>query len=183
MFWKGNVLHELGTLGGEESLANAITNAGEVTGMATTGPTSSPVRFSHFFKAEDASMDERERQQVGMIMRRSVLGDAHVDRAEAEKTAMDAEFQDLITRYAWGEVWTRPGMPRHTRSLITIALMVALNHGEELRLHLRAAANNGVTPEEIREVLLHCAIYCGVPAANAAFHAFKEAFTSAEQGR
>jgi 4-carboxymuconolactone decarboxylase len=119
-------------------------------------------------------MDERERHEAGMQMRRSVLGDTHVDRAEAAKSDLDSEFQDLITRYAWGEIWSRPGLPRHTRSLLTIGLMVALNRGEELRLHMRAAANNGVTAEEIREVLLQCAIYCGVPAANAAFHAAKE---------
>ncbi len=119
-------------------------------------------------------MDEQERFETGMQVRRSVLGNAHVDRAEARKTELDSEFQDLITRYAWGEIWSRPGLPRHTRSLLTIGLMVALNRGEELRLHLRGAANNGVTAEEIREVLLQCAIYCGVPAANAAFHAAKE---------
>ena len=119
-------------------------------------------------------MDERERHATGMQVRRSVLGEAHVDRAEAKKTELDSEFQDLITRYAWGEIWSRPGLPKHTRSLLTIGLMVALNRGEELRLHLRAAVNNGVTAEEIREVLLQCAIYCGVPAANAAFHAAKE---------
>ena len=119
-------------------------------------------------------MDENERHEAGMRVRRSVLGDEHVRRAEAAKDDFDADFQDLITRYAWGEIWTRPGLPRHTRSLLTIGLMVALNRGEELRLHLRAAANNGVTAAEIREVLLHCAIYCGVPAANAAFHAAKE---------
>jgi 4-carboxymuconolactone decarboxylase len=119
-------------------------------------------------------MDENERHEAGMRVRRSVLGDEHVKRAEAAKDDFDADFQDLITRYAWGEIWTRPGLPRHTRSLLTIGLMVALNRGEELRLHLRAAANNGVTAAEIREVLLHCAIYCGVPAANAAFHAAKE---------
>jgi 4-carboxymuconolactone decarboxylase len=119
-------------------------------------------------------MDERARHEAGMQVRRSVLGDAHVDRAETAKNDFDAEFQDMITRYAWGEIWTRPGLERHARSLVTIALLVALNRGEELRLHLRAARNNGVTPEEIREVLLHCAIYCGVPAANAAFHAAKE---------
>jgi 4-carboxymuconolactone decarboxylase len=119
-------------------------------------------------------MNENERHEAGMRVRRSVLGDDHVKRAEAAKDDFDADFQDLITRYAWGEIWTRPGLPRHTRSLLTIGLMVALNRGEELRLHLRAAANNGVTAAEIREVLLHCAIYCGVPAANAAFHAAKE---------
>jgi 4-carboxymuconolactone decarboxylase len=125
-------------------------------------------------------MDERERHQAGMQMRRKVLGDAHVDRAEAGRNELDADFQDLITRYAWGEIWTRPGLPPATRSLLTIGLMIALNRGDELRLHLRAAANNGVTTEEIREVLLQCAIYCGVPAANAAFHIAKDIFS--EQG-
>ena len=119
-------------------------------------------------------MDERERHATGMRLRREVLGDAHVDRAEATKSELDAEFQDLITRYAWGDVWSRPGLPRHTRSLLTIGLMVALNRGEELRLHIRAARKNGVTAEEIREVLIHCAVYCGVPAANSAFHAARE---------
>ncbi len=128
-------------------------------------------------------MDERERHEAGMQMRRSVLGDTHVDRAETAKSQLDSEFQDLITRYAWGEIWSRPGLPRHTRSLLTIGLMVALNRGEELRLHMRAAANNGVTEEEIREVLLHCAIYCGVPAANAAFHAAKEILSEEDSAK
>jgi len=128
-------------------------------------------------------MDERERRESGMQVRRAVLGDEHVNRAEQRKSDLDAEFQDLITRYAWGEIWTRPGLPRHTRSLFTIGLMVALNRGEELRLHLRAAKNNGVTVDEIREVLLHCAIYCGVPAANAAFHAAREIFLHDEEER
>ena len=119
-------------------------------------------------------MDEQERHKAGMQVRRDVLGNAHVDKAEAAKSDLDAEFQDLITRYAWGEIWTRPGLSRHSRSLLTIGLMVALNRGDELRLHLRAAASNGVTAEEIREVLMHCAIYCGVPAANSAFHIAKE---------
>lgn len=126
-------------------------------------------------------MDERERHQLGMAVRRSVLGDGHVDRTEAGSTALDAEFQDLITRYAWGEIWTRDLLSRHTRSLLTIALMVALNRAEELRLHLRASVNNGVSSEEIREVLLHCAIYCGIPAANAAFHAAKEILSAAAE--
>jgi 4-carboxymuconolactone decarboxylase len=127
-------------------------------------------------------MDENERHEAGMRVRRNVLGDEHVKRAEAAKDDFDADFQDLITRYAWGEIWTRPGLPRHTRSLLTIGLMVALNRGEELRMHLRAAANNGVTAAEIREVLLHCAIYCGVPAANAAFHAAKEVLDQGNDG-
>jgi 4-carboxymuconolactone decarboxylase len=119
-------------------------------------------------------MDESKRYEEGMRMRRSVLGDAHVNSAQAATSSFDEEFQNLITRMAWGEIWTRPGLSPHTRSLLTIGLMVALNRGEELRLHLRAAANNGVSDDEIREVLLHCAVYCGVPAANAAFHAAKE---------
>lgn len=119
-------------------------------------------------------MDEQERRKRGSEVRRAVLGDAHVDRAEAATTSFDADFQDLITRYAWGEIWARPGLPRHTRSLLTIALLVALNRPEELKMHLRAAAANAVTPDEIRELLLHCAVYCGAPAANSAFAAAKE---------
>jgi 4-carboxymuconolactone decarboxylase len=121
-------------------------------------------------------MDDKERHQQGMKVRRAVLGDAHVDRAMTRSNDFNREFQDLITRYAWGEVWTRPGLPRHTRSLITIAMMVALNRSEEFKLHVRAAFNNGVTHEEIKEVLLQCAIYCGVPAANSAFHMADEVF-------
>ncbi|MBZ5541494.1 MAG: 4-carboxymuconolactone decarboxylase [Acidobacteriia bacterium] len=121
-------------------------------------------------------MDESERYQQGMGVRRAVLGDAHVDRSLQNKNEFNQEFQDLITRYAWGEIWTRPGLPRHTRSCITLAMMVALNRGEELRMHLRAAFNNGVTREEIKEVLLQTAIYCGVPAANSAFHIAEEVF-------
>jgi 4-carboxymuconolactone decarboxylase len=121
-------------------------------------------------------MDERERQAKGMAVRRAVLGDAHVDRAEARRDAFNDEFQDLITRYAWGEIWTRPGLPRHTRSLLTIGLMVALNRSDEFKLHVRAAFNNGVTRDEIKEVLLQCAIYAGVPAANSAFHMAQELF-------
>jgi 4-carboxymuconolactone decarboxylase len=130
-------------------------------------------------------MDERERHANGMEVRRAVLGAAHVDRAQASLTDLNTEFQDLITRYAWGEIWTRPGLPRHTRSLLTIGLMVALNREEELKLHLRAAANNGVSRDEIKEVLLQTAIYAGVPAANSAFNLAKEVFReldAAKQG-
>ncbi|KVW35742.1 4-carboxymuconolactone decarboxylase [Burkholderia ubonensis] len=115
-------------------------------------------------------MDDQQRYEAGMKVRRAVLGDAHVDRSLESRTEVTEEFQNLITRYAWGEIWTRDGLPRHTRSLLTIAMMVALNRGEELALHLRAARNNGVTRDEIKEVLLQTAIYCGVPAANSAFH-------------
>lgn len=115
-------------------------------------------------------MDDQQRYEAGMTVRRAVLGDAHVDRSIENRTEVTEEFQNLITRYAWGEIWTRDGLPRHTRSLLTIAMMVALNRGEELALHLRAARNNGVTRDEIKEVLLQTVIYCGVPAANSAFH-------------
>ena len=121
-------------------------------------------------------MSDRERHDAGMKVRRAVLGDAHVDRANKRKNAFSEEYQDLITRYAWGEIWTREGLPRHTRSLLTLALMVALNRGDEFKMHVRAAANNGVTRDEIKEVLLQCAIYAGVPAANGAFHLAQEVF-------
>jgi 4-carboxymuconolactone decarboxylase len=110
-----------------------------------------------------------ERKQSGTEVRRAVLGDAYVDRAEASRTPLNDEFQDLITRYAWGEIWTRPGLDRRTRSCITVALLVALNRDEELALHIRAALRNGVTADELKEILLHATIYCGVPAGNSAF--------------
>ena len=119
-------------------------------------------------------MDDRKRREAGTKVRREVLGNTHVDRAKAHETDFNADFQDLITRYAWGEIWDRPGLSKKTRSLLTIAMLVALNRNDELRLHLRAAFNNGVTQEDIREVLLHSAIYCGVPAANSAFHIASE---------
>ena len=105
----------------------------------------------------------------GMRVRREVLGDEHVDRAIERTTELTADFQDLITRYAWGEIWARPGLDRRTRSCITLTALVALGRDEELAMHVRAARRNGLTPDEIKEVLLQCAIYCGVPAANSAF--------------
>lgn len=105
----------------------------------------------------------------GEQVRRAVLGDEHVERAAAATTETTRDFQDFITRYAWGEIWTRPGLDRRTRSVATLAALVALGRHEELALHLRGALRNGLTRAEIAEVLLHCAIYCGVPAANAAF--------------
>jgi len=105
----------------------------------------------------------------GMKVRREVLGDEHVDRAIARTTPFTADFQDFITRYAWGEIWSRPGLDRKTRSAITITALVALGRDEELALHIRAALRNGVTEDELKEVLLQSAVYCGVPAANSAF--------------
>jgi 4-carboxymuconolactone decarboxylase len=127
-------------------------------------------------------MDERERYDDGMTVRRAVLGEAHVDRSLTHRTDFNTEFQELITRYAWGEIWTRPGLPRHTRSLITVAMMVALNRGDEFRLHVRAAFNNGVTKDELKEVLLQTAIYCGVPAANNAFHLAEDVLAEMDKG-
>jgi 4-carboxymuconolactone decarboxylase len=105
----------------------------------------------------------------GMRIRREVLGDEHVDRAIARTTDFTHDFQDLITRYAWGEIWARPGLDRRTRSCVTLAMLVALGRDEELAMHVRAAVRNGLTTDEIEEVLLQTAIYCGVPAANSAF--------------
>lgn len=107
--------------------------------------------------------------QAGMAVRRAVLGDAWVDRATAGADDFTADFQAFITRYAWGEVWNRPGLDRRTRSFITLALLAGLGHSEELPLHVRGALNNGLTPDEIKETLLQVAIYAGVPAANTAF--------------
>lgn len=128
-------------------------------------------------------MDEQKRYEAGMKVRREVLGDGHVDRSLYKLNDFNREFQELITRYAWGEIWSRPGLPRHTRSLVTLGMMVALNRMEEFRMHVLAAANNGVTRAEVKELLLQVAIYCGVPAANSAFHAAEEVFAQLDQAR
>jgi 4-carboxymuconolactone decarboxylase len=115
----------------------------------------------------EESRDENHAR--GMAVRRAVLGDEHVDRAVEATTPFTEDFQDLITRYAWGEIWSRPGLDRRTRSCITLTALVAMGREHELELHVRAALRNGLTPDEIGEVLLQCAVYCGVPAANGAF--------------
>ena len=117
-----------------------------------------------------ASSTPSERHIKGMATRRAVLGDRHVDNAEKNKTEFDAPFQDLITETAWGHVWSRPEWTRRERSMVTIALLAALGHDEEVAMHVRATANTGATPEDLREAMLHVAIYAGVPAAN---HAIK----------
>ena len=114
-------------------------------------------------------MDDAERAERGMRVRREVLGDEHVDRAVAGTTAFTGPFQDFITRYAWGDVWSRPGLSRAERSLVTLAVLAALHHERELAMHVKAALRNGLTPEQIQEVLLQVAVYAGVPAANRAF--------------
>jgi 4-carboxymuconolactone decarboxylase len=114
-------------------------------------------------------MDDTQRAAQGMTVRREVLGDAHVDRAVAGTTEFTRDFQDFITRYAWGEIWSRPGLSRAERSMITLTALVALRQEEELATHLRAALRNGLTPDQIAEVFLHVGIYAGVPAVNRAF--------------
>ncbi len=121
-------------------------------------------------------MDENKRYEKGMQIRRAVLGDEHVDRSLTNATAFSDAFQDLTTRYAWGEIWSRPQLSKHSRSLITLAMLIALNRKPEFRLHVKAALNNGVSIEEIKEVVLQSAIYCGLPAAHSAFHDAQEVF-------
>jgi 4-carboxymuconolactone decarboxylase len=121
-------------------------------------------------------MDEDKRYEKGMKIRKAVLGDEHVDRALGNVNAFNDAFQDLTTRYAWGEVWSRPQLSKHSRSLITLAMLIALNRKPEFRLHVKAALNNGVSIEEIKEVVLQSAVYCGLPAAHSAFHDAQEVF-------
>lgn len=126
-----------------------------------------------------------ERYRIGMAVRREVLGDAHVDRAEAQKSAFDEDFQRFITEQAWGAVWARPGLDRRSRSMLVIAMLAALGHQEELAMHIRATRNTGATALDLEEVLLMVAVYAGVPAANTAIRIAKRvlAETEAEEGR
>jgi 4-carboxymuconolactone decarboxylase len=126
-------------------------------------------------------MDERKRYDEGMKTRRAVLGDAHVDRTLKNRTKFNEPFQELITRYAWGEIWSRPGLPKKTRSLLTLGMLVALNRNDEFRMHVKAALSIGVSRDEIQEMLLQAAIYCGVPAANSAFHIAEDLFDSLDK--
>lgn len=123
-----------------------------------------------------------DRREAGMRVRREVLGDAHVDRAEAAKTEFTAPFQDFITRYAWGEVWTSGVLDRRTRSCMVLTAMIAKGHWDELAMHVRAAVRNGLTEEEIREVFLQAAVYCGVPAANKAFGIARRVLAEPDEG-
>ena len=123
------------------------------------------------------------RFEQGMATRRAVLGNAHVDAATARKTPFDADFQSFITEGAWGSVWSRPGLTKRERSMITIALLAALGHDEEVAMHVRATVNTGTTPDDIKEALLHVAVYAGVPAANRAFRIAKEELAKREAGK
>jgi len=128
-------------------------------------------------------MDDKERHARGMSVRRKVLGNAWVDKANTAKNAFDAEFQDMITRNVWAEIWTRPHYDERTRRVLVIGTMMALGKWDEFRLHVRAALNNGVTRDEIKEVLLQCAVYCGVPAANSAFHHAQQVWDEIDKAR
>ena len=128
-------------------------------------------------------MDDAERTRRGMTVRREVLGDEHVDQAVATTTSFTEPFQDFITRYAWGEIWSRPGLSRAERSIVTLAVLAALHHDNELAMHVKAALRNGLQPEQISEVLLQVALYAGVPAANRAFAVAQRVLSEAAPGR
>lgn len=147
-----------------------VAHAAHLAGVERPAPVLAAL-LGHLAQSGDAARpaDDGARHRAGMTVRRAVLGDTHVDRAVSRTTPFTSVFQDFITRYAWGEIWTRPGLSRKTRSCITLTALVAHGHHEELAMHVRAALRNGLTPDEIQEVLLQSAVYCGVPAANAAF--------------
>lgn len=121
-------------------------------------------------------MNDEQRYEQGITVRTEVLGEKHVGGSLENLNDFNADFQNFISRFAWGEVWSRPGMPRHTRSLVTIAILLALGREDELRMHLRACFNNGVTKDDLKELILHCSLYTGLPAANAAMHMAEEVF-------
>ena len=130
-------------------------------------------------RPDGEGLTDEERYDQGMMVRREVLSDAHVDRAVAGTTELTADFQDFITRVAWGDIWSRPGLDRRSRSVAVITALIALGHHEELAMHLRAARRNGLTVDEIKEVILQAGVYCGVPAANTAFRIAKDVFAEA----
>lgn len=127
-------------------------------------------------------MDEKERYDIGDARRREVIGDEVVDRFTVNRNEFNDEFQEMVTRHAWGEVWARPGLDKKTRSMLVLAMLTALNRDVEFKLHVAAALNNGVTRDEIKEVLLQAAVYCGVPAANSSFRWAKEVFAEVDGG-
>ena len=129
-------------------------------------------------RPDGEGLTDRQRYEQGMSVRREVLSDEHVDRAIANTTELTADFQDFITRVAWGDIWSRPGLDRRSRSVAVITALIALGHHEELAMHFRAALRNGLTVDEIREVILQAGLYCGVPAANTAFRIASEVFAA-----
>ena len=184
---------------GAEDVATPVENLREIAegvkdgrlvvldGVAHLAPAEAPSVVSRLLRehllGEPASSDDRTVQEVrdaGMVVRREVLGDAHVDRSTAATTDFTRDFQELITQYAWGSIWTRPGLDRRSRSMITLTALVARGHHEELAMHVRAARTNGLSVEEIKEVLLQSAIYCGVPDANTAFRIAQQVLAETE---
>ena len=127
-------------------------------------------------RPDGEGLTDEERYDQGMVVRREVLSDAHVDRAITGTSELTADFQDFITRVAWGDIWSRPGLDRRSRSVAVLTALIALGHHEELAMHLRAALRNGLTVDEIKEVILQAGLYCGVPAANTAFRIAKDVF-------
>ncbi|WP_374312945.1 4-carboxymuconolactone decarboxylase [Microbacterium sp.] len=127
-------------------------------------------------RSDGDGLTDQQRHDQGMTVRRAVLSDEHVDRATAATTPLTADWQDFITRVAWGDVWSRPGLDRRSRSIAVLTALIALGHHEELEMHLHAALRNGLTVDEVREVILQSAIYCGVPAANTAFRIAAQVF-------
>jgi 3-oxoadipate enol-lactonase/4-carboxymuconolactone decarboxylase len=170
---------------GLRTIAHGVTDGRyvELDRVAHLAPAEAPETVAgllrqHFLGEEPSPGDDstvRELRAAGMVVRREVLGDAHVDRAIGAATDFTREFQDFITQYAWGGIWTRPGLDRRSRSLVTLTALIARGHHEELALHVRAARRNGLTVDEIKELILQTAVYCGVPAANTAFRIAEEA--------
>ncbi len=155
-------------------------------GVGHLAPAEAPDRVADLIAGQLTRNQSDHLYEAGMAVRREVLGDSHVDRAVAATNEFTADFQELITRYAWGSIWTRPGLDRRSRSLITLTALVARGHHEELAMHVRAARRNGVTTDEIKELLLQTAIYCGVPDANSAFRIANKVLTeydSTEENR
>jgi 4-carboxymuconolactone decarboxylase len=154
-------------------MSGAEATGTQAAGIQATGTQAADPRRNGVVQPDATS---QEIYDGGMVVRREVLGDAHVDRANAKKDAFTEDFQDMITRIAWGGIWTRPGLPRQMRSAVTITAMVAHGHWEELAMHIRAALRNGLSRDEIKEILLQTAIYCGVPSANTAFKTAQQVF-------
>jgi 3-oxoadipate enol-lactonase/4-carboxymuconolactone decarboxylase len=152
-------------------------------GVAHLAPAEAPAEVAALIRGHvRASRTVQQVRDAGMQVRREVLGDAHVDRANAATTSFTRDFQELITEYAWGSIWTRPGLDRRSRSLITLTALVARGHHEELAMHVRAARRNGLTDDEIKELLLQTAIYCGVPDANTAFRIAQQVLAEPDEG-
>lgn len=128
-------------------------------------------------------MNDEQRYEQGLQVRSEVLGKAHVDRSLENLNEFNADFQNFISRYAWGEVWSRPGLPRHTRSLLTIGILLALGREDELKMHIKASFNNGVTQDELKELFIHASLYAGLPASNTAMHIAEQVFKEMQESQ